>query len=296
MKSRTFATPLLFLSVCFPFGDAAATPYTSGWYKELQLSIAHESNVSHSWRSADALSDQAVSLSLGGGYAPTPHRNSRLVFRGYLTWTRHNEFNATDSLAPSIGVSWTAQPSAGFSNVWYNMTTDLTRFIYRDNDVREGTLFAVEAGANKRITSRSIGHLGVRHDRYLPDDAIEGAAWDTLNDEIYLGVDIELTRKIWLFGEYAYRRGDFTYRMAGVPGMGARYRGKSRDTAFDRCPGCIPWYAYRQHADSHKLQAGLVFAFDKVSLDLSGRYYDARSEHRQKYDNWMLQLGLVKRF
>lgn len=304
MQKRNLYTLLLVFSIILPGQHAGADVYGSGWYGETQLSVVYRNNLSRSWKSDDIVSDTISMLSIGGGHSRKLGTTSQVVFTGYLSWNRHDDFEDLDSLAASLGVSWVFQPNPGFANVWYNASAEVTRMEYRDSEVREGYLLDVEVGLSKRLGLRTTGHMGIRYNDLVfleksSEEDTRAAAFDTSSGEIYLGANHRLAERLSVFTEYGYRYGDLTASASGIPDPDNPYRAETEDPAFDHCewPNCIPRYTYRLVGHMHKLELGFALKFDELGLDLSGRYYDVKGrEAGTRYEDWSIQLGVIWNF
>lgn len=77
-RTQTIAvTVALLLLTCSH--QATAETYGSGWYRELQVLAGHEDNLSRSFYSGDEISDQALTVSIGGGHSENVRGNARFV-------------------------------------------------------------------------------------------------------------------------------------------------------------------------------------------------------------------------
>ena len=150
----------LFLVACS--SPVLAEAYGSGWYREIQATYGHEDNISRTYKS-DEVSDEIASLSIGGGHSRKMGDNAQLILSAYLIQTKHDEYDALDSVALSLGADYTVQPSAGYDAPWYNFQFQAITFRYEDSDPREGVLVETDLSFNKRLTPVSTGRVGYRY-------------------------------------------------------------------------------------------------------------------------------------
>ncbi|MBD3646776.1 MAG: hypothetical protein HUJ31_04835 [Pseudomonadales bacterium] len=296
MKNLNVIKSLLIISVALPMPAWAA--YQSGFYGEVQAALTHRDNVSQSLDSTNAQSDNLSTLTLGGGYRNKIGDSNQLIAAAYVSFNRYNEFDGLDNTAASLGLYWTTQPTPGYDKPWYVVSTRLIRLDYEDSDIREGNLWTIGASANKRLTDTVTGHLGFQHVRRLPQDDDAGIAFDTRSNEIYIGLDFQLTRKLSLKGEYSRLHGDVTYSESQTTAPYAYAGSTSRDPALDRCgpSGCTSWYSWRQSAKTNKWQSGIEYQFGAVSVDLTAEYYDSDLDGNGTYNDWLVQTGVVWTF
>jgi hypothetical protein len=304
MNKKLFCTLCLLAALAhYPFKTAWAEAYGSGWYGETQLSVGHEDNISRSYKQEDLVSDNISSFSIGAGHARKIGYGSQLILSGYLSVNYHDEYRDLDSLATSLQLQFIRQPNIGFSAMWYDISLSATRMDYRNSDPREGYLFEGDLSLNKRLSSRTTGHVGYRYadlvflDKSNKEEA-EAAAFDTATNELYLGADYELASRIFLYAQYGYRLGGFTSSVSGIPDGSIVYEAESADPAFESCINarCSHRYAYRSDGDIQSVDLGIAFPLWGVNFDLSGRYYDAEGSGDTTYRDWFVQLGAIWNF
>jgi hypothetical protein len=281
-----------------------AEAYGSGWYGEAQASVGHEDNISRSFLSTDEVSDEIASFSIGGGHSQKVGERAQLVFTGYVTVNTHNEYDDLDNIATSLGAIYTYQPNPAFNAVWYGASATATYLDYENSDEREGGLFNVDLNINKRIGTKTTGHLGYRYadlvfigKSHLEED--NDAAFDTATHEIYFGIDHEVLPLVYAYAEYAFRHGGAWSNSSFSTGV-VEYDQETIDRVFDECEStdlrCQPRYAGRIVNDIHRLNVGFVFPIKTVNIDLSGVYYDAEGDNGKKYKDWFMSVGLIWNF
>lgn len=292
-----FTISLLTVSVQLPL-NARADAYGSGWYGEMQFSVAREDNIARSPKKEDLQPDIISSISIGGGYSQKIGNASQMVVSAYLTYNRHEDFEDIDNLAASLGFRYIFQPTIGFNQLWYEVKFNATALEYKDSDIREGVLFDMDLSLNRRLTNRTSGHLGYRYSDLVFFDSKpkDETAFDTASSEIYASADYQIASSVFLFAEYGFRHGGFTSTVSDSP-SGAIYEAESQDPVFDRCVGnrCPSWYSYRSIADVQHVDLGIAFPIKVLNVDLSGRYFEADGDV-DTYRNWMVQLGIVWNF
>lgn len=285
-------------------GGTTAEPYGSGWYRQLQLGVGHEDNISRSFYTPDEVSDEIVSVSLGGGNSQKVGDNAQLVFYGYLSMSSHSEYEDLDNLGISLGGTYTFQPNPGYNSVWYHADVSATVLKYDNSDAREGVLFRSDLSANRRLGTRTVGHLGYRYIDLVfigktSREEDRDAAFDTATHEVYLGIDYQLQQNIFLYTEYAFRQGG-TWSNASFSAGVVEYDAETIDPVFDECDAnnlrCQPRYAGRTKSDVHRFNTGLAFPLGPMNVDLSAIYYDAEGDNGQEYKDWFVNLGLIWNF
>ncbi len=301
---------LVCLAIATPL-NSYAQAYGSGWYGELQFSYGREDNISHTYKSADRVDDLVAGITVGGGYSQKLGPSGQLIFSGYVTANRHQDYDALNNVATSIGADYIFQPNAGYSAVWYNFTVNATNLEYEDSDPREGVLVDVDLGIHKRLSTRITGRAGYRYHNFFfvgksGAEEKNDAAFERQADELYIGADLELTPSIYLFGEYTYREGDTVSTITPATGPSTTtgavfhtYPAETIDTIFDPpCTRrCLFSYAYRQNSTVHLLDLGVAFPIKMLNFDVAASYVRGEGDVNHKiYDNWMVKIGAIWSF
>lgn len=301
---KNFITPFVSIICLAWLPDVAkAEAYGSGWYRELQVGIGYEDNISRSFLASDEVSDETARVSIGGGHSQKVGDNAQLVLYGYIALTRHSEYDDLNNIATTLGGNYTWQPNPGFDAAWYRADVSATNLKYENSDAREGVLFQGDLSVNKRFETRSTWHLGYRYNDlvFLGKTHVEedrDAAFDTATHEVYLGLDYEIRRSIYLYGEYAFQRGGAWSNLSFSAGI-VQYDAETIDTVFDECgddPRCQPRYAGRIENDTHRLNLGVAFPLGSANIDVSAVYYDAEGDNGREYKNWYASIGLIWNF
>lgn len=301
-RAVVFITGTLLLCLMSPVIRAEA--YGSGWYGELQFSFGHQDNISRSFSSFDEVSDEILSFSIGGGHSQKIRDNAQLVFYAYVTYSVHDEYGDLDNIATSVGGNYTYQPNPGYDSLWYNADVSVSILRYENSDAREGLRARVDLSVNKRLSTRTTGHVGYRYADHIfinktKKEEKRDAAFDTATHEIYFGVDYELRRAVYAYGEYAFRHGDTNSNISSAEGL-VEYDAETIDRVFDDCSPserrCQPRYSGRTVSDIHQLNIGVVFPVKAVNVDISGIYYDAEGDNGKEYKDWFLSVGLIWNF
>jgi hypothetical protein len=304
MKKKLFYY-LCQVSLVLQFGlqFAWAEAYGSGWYRETQFSVVYVDNISRSYLNDDVVSDTVSSISFGGGHSQKVGMSGQLVVSGYLEYSQHVDYTDLDRLATSLGFQYIYQPTAGFSSAWFDTSLNLTRLDYRDSDIREGYLMELGISLNRRLNTRTIGHFGYRYSNLeflgkSNQQKTAGAAFDTMSNELYMGIEYEFVTGIHLYAEYGYGKGDVTSTVSRPAGWDTKYDAISKDWVFESCvwSACAPGYAYRTEADIQHFDAGVNFLIGSVTMDLSAGYFDAESDTNISYRDWQFQLGAIWNF
>lgn len=302
MTNRWLSTFLLVLLGHVPAEFASAETYGSGWYREVQFCVSREDNTSRAYRSADRISDTVSTASVGLGYSGKFRDTGQFILSGYLAYNRHATVSDISNLAASLGARLLWQPTPGYDHPWLDTGVTVARLDHRDSEARDGYLLEADAAVNRRLGMHATGRLGYRYHGYgFPQksymEKVRDAAFDTTRHEIFVGVDYQLDTDVYLVGEYAYQRGEFTSGISGMSPM-MTYAATTRDAAFERCSmaTCPNWWAYRSDGHAHALDLGLAFSARGIDYDLSSRYYSVSSEGGRRYHDWFLQFGAIWNF
>lgn len=284
--------------------NARAEAYGSGWYREVQLSVGREDNASRSYKSADLTDDIVATASAGLGYSRNYGEQIRYTLSGYLTYNHFDEFEQLSNIGISLGAFFVFQPNPGYRSVWYTSGAEITRLEYKDSDAREGYLLRGHFALNRRFGLSTTGKLGYRYADLAfleksDQDKNRHAAFDVARHEVFIGMDFELTSRVFLTAEYSFQHGGFTSTVSGIPDPSVTYDAETEDPAFQTCDDsnrCSSWYAYRSVSDVHGADIGLAFGAGAMSYDLSARYFDAEGEGGTRYRDWVIQFGLIWTF
>lgn len=302
MIDRWFASCLLVLLGHVPAEFASAETYGSGWYREIQMCVSREDNASRGYRSADRIPDTVTTAGLGLGYSGKFRHTGQFILSGYLAYNDHRTVGDISNLAASLGARLLWQGTPGYDHAWLDTGATVTRLAYRNSEARDGYLLEYNAAVNRRLGMRATGRVGYRyHGLAFPQksymEKLRDAAFDTARHEIFVGVDYELGTDLYLVGEYAYQRGEFTSAVSGMNPM-MTYAATTRDPAFEQCTmaTCPPWWAYRTDGHAHALDLGLAFSLHGMDYDVSSRYYSVTGEGGTRYHDWFLQFGAIWNF
>ena len=300
----TLKTVLLLLFSWAVAGEVFAEPYGSGWYGEVQAIVAHEDNISRSFVSADQVSDEIVTVSIGGGHSRKIGNTGQLVLFGYVAFNSHQEYDDLDNFATTMGGTYTHQFSPGYDAVWYVLDGRFTILDYENSDEREGVLFSGDLSANRRLGDSAAWHFGFRYTDLVfvgksREEELRDAAFDTASNEVYAGIDYLLKRETFLYAEYAFRRGAVWSNASHLAGT-VPYDQETIDRVFDDCAPndlrCQPRYAGRTKSDVHRVNAGIVFPFRSTSVDVSAVYYDMKGDNGVSYKDWIVSVGVIWNF
>ena len=207
--------------------NAVAEAYGSGWYREVQASIGYEDNIARTFLS-DEVSDVISTVSIGGGYSTKVGRTAQLVVSAYLVNSRHQDIDALNNRGISLGFDYTFQPVPSYGGAWYKIKFDATDFTYPDSPEREGIQLITEASGHKRLTTELTGHLGFRAQNleFSGKSSAEeqnDAAFETDSREVFVAFDYFLQPGVFIFAEYAHRRGDIRTTVSGGLRTGFEY-------------------------------------------------------------------------
>lgn len=299
MKSGGIAT----VCSCLLAFTAHAAPYGSGFYGELQASVTHENNVARASGPDDVVSDVIASLSAGGGYTTKLGERAELLLTGYVTRNEHEDWDSLSHYATSLGADLIWVTGHSYGAPWLQVKADVVRLDYEDSDIREGYLFNASMSLSKRLGTQYVGQFGVRHNDlvFVDENSAQetlGTAFDTASSEVFVGASHAFSQTTYAYAEYGWRRGGFTSSVSGTPAGNVSYEAETIDAAFDTCatPPCNERYAYRQKADVQAVTLGVSFPVGTVTVDVSGRYFDAKGDNGIRYRNWFAQTGLIWNF
>lgn len=300
MKTRAGIHLSCLLALGIGAQPAIADRYGSGWYREVQLAITREDNVPRAYQAADIVDDTITSASFGLGYIAKSGAGLEYTLGGYIDVRRHRTVDDLSHTAMALEAALVWQPDVGFDAPWLRVAADVTRFDYENSDIREGYLLRTTASLHRRLPLGSSGRLGYRYLEYVgtEEPAVAGEAnpFDATRHELFAGIDVPVFRSAYVAAEYGYQRGDATTSSWGT--MSVDFSRRSTDTAFSQCGmnSCGPYTAYRSDADLHRADLGLVFPVGSVDIDVTLRYFEARTDSGPSYDNRLLQIGLIRTF
>jgi hypothetical protein len=300
MKSK-LSMLLLFIVTHGVSAQVFADPYGSGWYGEVQLALEQQENPSRSYRDSDRESDVISNITVGGGYLSKVGNHAEWVASGYLSYRDHNTFDALDNVDVSVGLSGNYQPNLEFDAIWYGLSANTTVLQYRNSTAREGIAFNVDGNLNKRLTTKTTAHAGVRYRDFIfygksGDAKGRDAAFNTASSEVYFSIEHELVPAVFFFAEYGYIHGRLTSSVSGMPGSWLEYEAITEDDAFDDCVsglGCNSRLAYRIVSDARHVDLGVAFSLYDLNIDLSASHFVAQGNSGQRYKDTIVSLGFV---
>ena len=298
----TYRYPVVGLAILLvSFGApvcSATSYYGTGWYRQLQLSIATDNNASRSEASSDRLTDSIGTARFGLGYSNTIGDAGKLILGGYLGYSNHGKIDGLSNFAATLQVRYIFQRLPGFDHPWYDTSISITRLDIHGGSTRDGYLIDGSASINRRLTGSLTGRIGYRyHDMtFIGKGAAEreaDKAFDVSRHEAFVGADYEVVSNIFAFAEYSYQWGSFTTSNPGalLPGSNG-YTGSTLDTAF----GNSTWWAYRYQGKLQGMYFGLNVSLDKIDIEVSVRHWHARSDSGKSYPERYLQFGATWSF
>ncbi|MBT7173136.1 MAG: hypothetical protein HN900_00475 [Gammaproteobacteria bacterium] len=297
------AAAMALAALVSPVSPAYAEPYGSGWYGEIQAVYERDDNISRTYK-RDKVSDNVAYISIGGGYSRKHGDRAQLILSAYLAQSKHDEYDALDSMALSLGADYTFQLNTDYNVSWYKIKLQATHFKFKDSDPREGVQLEADLSFNKRLTLAATGRIGYRIKDYVfvgksGAEEANDAAFDTSSQEIYLGADYQFRTQATFFAEYVFRHGDILSTVAGlVPWWRRNYDARTPDRAFEKpCTApCVASYAYRTRGNTNLVTLGFGFPFRKVNIDVTASHYKSKGDNSETYKDTFYKVGLLWNF
>ena len=137
---------------------AYAARYGSGWYGEILAVYERDDYITRTYK-RDKVDDNAAFLNIGGGYSRKFGDRIQLILSAYLAESKHNEYDALDSLPLSLGADYSFQLATQDKVSSHNNKFQATQFSFKDSDPREGIQVEADLSFNKRLTLAAPGRV-----------------------------------------------------------------------------------------------------------------------------------------
>jgi hypothetical protein len=255
---------------------------------DLELAASHDDNLSRAEAERDRFSDNLLDLGLTASRTLMLTPSSGLRLRGGLRLEGHARFTDLDSLTADLGASYRIQPVAGYTAPWIELGVALQRQAYRDSDIRDGGLLAVEAIVGKRFTDRIGGRLGIGREWRRADDA-EVFEWQ--RNRIFAMVDYKLGLASTLYASLSRDFGDQVFTATPTWSYWEYAKAIAPDPVFGQRR------AYRIGAISDSLAFGLSLPMNAFStLDVGLNYFHSDADGGHSYNDTQLRASWLYRF
>lgn len=274
----------------------AAGYYGGGGYVDADIGLRYESNLSRANEGKDIEEDMVTALSAGAGYLKILDDSSQLLISAYLAHERFAEFKDLNNVAINTAMVYTIQPHRAYTDPWYKFSADVSRRQFTESNIRDSYIVSAVAGAGKRVTDRIIAEIGYRFEHRMSDAEV----FDTDNHELEALLVYSYSSGVSLFGNYTLQIGEAVSTATPNPTILAASESVAPDDEFapGLGPGCVNRRcAYRLDAIGHYLEAGVEVSLNqKLTLDLSGRYFIVDGDGLGAYKGWIYRAGLYIQF
>lgn len=275
---------LLVFSCLWQAGLACANPMLI----DLELSAAHDDNVSRAESGRDIKPDNSLGLELKASRSLMLTPNSGMLVSGGVRLTEHAHYDDLSNLSANLTAAYRIQPVVGYSAPWLELGGMLQRLYFRHSDIRDGTLLETHMTVGKRFTDRIRlqGSLGWEQ-RWA--DASD--VYELSRRRLFLLADYKLSPTAALYGSLSRDFGDQAVTSSPAPQLGRSARAIADDPAFgDR-------RAYRLDAIADIYGLGASIALNAGStLDLGVQHFRISADGGHAYAGTELRASWLYRF
>lgn len=255
---------------------------------DAELSATHDNNVSRATSSADIKSDNILAVGVTARQAYRVNSSSGVLLRGGVVLAELAQYDELSQIAVSGSVIYRLQPVVGYSTPVFDIETSLERTMFRDSDIRDGTIVQASFAASSRITDRIRLRSGVGLERRWAD---EGDVYQWQRGKLFFSADYKPTDRSTIYINLTRLYGDQVFTTS--PSLD--FRNVAKAVADDPVFGTRR--AYRLGARADQLEAGLSIPLSTdQTLDIGASYSNIDADSGRRYQDGQFRASWLYRF
>lgn len=259
----------------------------------LDAQARYESNVG-STLSRDALVDRVVSVGATATKGMVLDERSALVLKAALRYDGYARYRDLSRISLSGGAKYRIQPTAGYSEPWFELGGNGEILRHRDSSIRDGSLWTLQAAIGKNFTDRIRASAGIARE---VRQASEGVAFETRQRKIFATVDYQLAETTVLYANAARVFGDQVSSGPDVTPTSwtdGLVKAENSDGALSRD---VRQTAWRIDAVTNLMAVGLnVGMGGGDALDFGAQHFRSQYGGGLSYSGFILHAGYLRRF
>jgi hypothetical protein len=287
MEVRTGKPFMIALLMCGSAASAAEPVI------DIDAEARYESNVGNTL-SKDALIDRVVSVGATAAKGIVLDERSGLVLKTALRYDEYARYRDLSRVSLSGGAKYRMQPTAGYSEPWFEFAGSAELLRHRNSPIRDGAVWSLQAAMGKNITDRIRASTGVARD---VRQASEGLAFDTLQNRLFAAIDYQIADTTVLYANVARVFGD---QVASGPDVGAPSwtdglaKAENADGALSKD---VRHTAWRIDAITNLMTVGMnVGMRDGDALEIGALHFRSQAGGGFSYSGYILHAGYLRRF
>jgi hypothetical protein len=253
---------------------------------------------------SDSERDQVTHrVSAGVGWQPLQTARNELDLGADVFYDAMSRFRDLNRYGLDLSARYLQQFSEGITSPWVAISVGGTWQEHNDSDLRDGYEFESEVAVGRRFNAAIGGSVGYRYrQRWSTEDDPKGAllgrdsdeVFDHRNDGPFIRLEVLPTPRSTVFLEYNYMSGDVASTASPSGFINPAEFPAARDFAFEQGIGFLVW---KVDADQDIYSFGGDYTVtERITVNLSGSYLDAKAESGNDYTNWMVSLGAAFNF
>jgi|GEM_PF-6736531 len=266
----------------------------SPWSTNTKISIGGDDNISQAEQASNIAEDQFAELSASLAFSRLLTIKQGYTIASFTKLKGHNKFDALDSQTLGVSAIYRIQPTLGFTQPFYQISTTL-KIQEFEFDQRDNTTLELRAQVKKRFTDKLTASFGLEQQSIESD----GTVFDLERSKIFTNMDLSLNRSSVLYFTYNYIDGDSvsTGFLNTSQFKVVKYaEEREQDLAFSKeLTGT--WMAYKIPTKTQTFKLGFNKRMPRdMSVDVSALMVDVKGEGNNNYQRLITRFSLSKRF
>jgi FimV-like protein len=254
------------------------------------VSVAYDDNIRRAQNEVDIRADNIVNLTLNAKAGKPLGRFSLLTYGGSISAEKFATFEKLDNMSFNANVRYRFAFASGFTSPIYSIGLKVGG-IESDQVARDSAVYTASLGLNKWITDTINMSLGLDYKQRESRSRV----FDTVENRLFVNLDINLSKKALLYSTYTYIIGDIVSSATPTLAIINAAQEIEPDDAFGGIT--TNQFAYRLDSDTQVITLGYNQIMSaKISLDFSYRYVKTESEGNIEYDRSIFRASLLGRF
>jgi len=198
--------------------------------------------------------------------------HSGVLFRAAARYSHFMDITDISNLALSGRAAWRYQPRLEFGALWVQLAGEGQLLRHADSELRDGSIFGLEASAGRHLTDRTRLAAGVGLDKRSGGGG--AGLYDLSTTRIFGTADVRVGLRNTLYARLTHQSGDHVFSSGSVSGLSGVWED---DPALRGPLGLAVANAYRVDATTFIYEVGFNYPLSRTgTLDFSASRYDTK--------------------
>jgi hypothetical protein len=223
---------------------------------------------------------------------------SGALFRAALRYTQYADLKDISNVALVGRAAWRIQPTLGYSAPWYEIAGQAQFLRHADSELRDGSIYSIDASAGSNLTDRTRLAGGIGVDKRSGGGTV--GLYDLSNNRLWGSFDLRLGLRNTLYARLTRLAGDQVFSSGSHQGLSPAGIWED-DPALREPLGLAVANAYRLDATTLIAELGFNYplrrndALDFSVLHSSSKVNEGIAEG-QKYTATQVRASYIYRF